>query len=306
MPVNIAVIGTGHMGRIHLDKLAALDGVTVTALADIAEKASGPIAEKYGIPLCRDCRDIVTPLDGVVIATPTETHHAIASWFLMRDVHVFMEKPIAASSEEAHDLVRLARERGRALQIGHLERFNPAFKEAGNYVKRPLILDAVRTSPFSGRSTDIDVIHDLMIHDIDLVLSLTKSEVREIHAHGVPLVSERTDVAQARIEFDDGSIASLFASRISPVRERRLTIYERDRCFFIDLLKGSLSGSIKTGSTEISSVEFQAEKIDPVRDELVEFVEVILGKRKPTVSGGDGLRALTLAGQIAGSIADRK
>lgn len=303
MPLNVAVIGAGHMGRIHLDKLAAFEGVRIVSVVDQLPDLSRTLAEKYGIPFGTDYRRLAGPLDGVIIATPTVTHHEIASWFLKKNVHVFTEKPIAASPKEGRSLVRLAKKQKRILQIGHLERFNLAFRKAVPLMQRPLIIDAIRCGPFTGRSTDVDVVHDLMIHDIDLLLSIVKTGVKSISARGVAFVTDRFDMASVNIEFKDGCFATLTANRISTRKERHLAVYEQDRYFSINLLKGRLTSMFKDMKGNVTTTEYEAEVLDPVRDQLSEFIDSMKGIKTPTVTGEDGLSALALAGRITKYIA---
>jgi predicted dehydrogenase len=298
MPLRLAVIGVGHMGRIHLEKLKSFEGVEVTCIVDLKQSRAKEISERYNTPFFTQCTDHLADIDAAVIASPTETHHDIAKTYLNNGVHVFIEKPITTTPEEAGDLIELARKNNLVLQVGHLERFNPAFEKAFPSIKHPVYIEAARLSPFTGRSTDVDVILDLMIHDIDLLLSLVKDEVKDIRAHGVTLVTSQFDAVSAWIEFAGGCVAHLAASRVSTRRERHLLVCEKERHFFIDLLHGKLTAKVKDSKGEISNIEFTAETLDPVKDELKEFVHSIKDGKAPTVSGRDGLKALVLANQI--------
>jgi predicted dehydrogenase len=302
MPLKLCVIGVGHMGRIHADKLKEMEGVTLCGLIDADQRSLEEASKKHTAPRFRDHKQVLPLADAALIATPTETHYAIAKDCLQRGIHVFMEKPITATAQEAEELIALARAKHLVLQVGHLERFSPAFAQALNYIKEPMFIEAQRISMFTGRSTDIDVIMDLMIHDIDLVLSIAGSKVTDVRAQGTPVVTEKIDVANARIEFEGGCVASLTASRASKRKERTFKIFQKDRYLSLDLLKGRMVAVTKNSEGGMQLEEFQADKIDPVEDELREFVHAIREKRKPRVEGEHGLRALLLANLIKDSI----
>lgn len=306
MPLIIAVVGTGHMGRIHLGKLHAFKGIRVAGIADIDRAALSELSEKYRVPYYTDYKDIPDGLNGVVIATPTDTHYPIAKFFMEKGVHVFIEKPVTLSVGQAKKLVGLASKKGLAFQVGHLERFNPAFRKARQLIRSPLVIEACRISPFTGRSTDVDVILDVMIHDLDLVLSLINADVKAIQADGIALVTDKTDAAHARIEFTNGSVANVFASRIAAKRERMLTVFEKGRSFCIDFMQGKLTINTKKHGGGIHIKEYASDRIDPVQDELTEFIRAIKGNTQPGITGEDGLRALILANRIRQHIAKKQ
>jgi predicted dehydrogenase len=303
MPLKVALVGAGHMGRIHLQKLMSLKEVQVVGVADTDKKAAEGVSGKYGIPFFTDYGEFPKDLNGVVIASPTETHFEIAESFLKDGTHVFIEKPIASTTEQAHELVKLANQRNLILQVGHLERFNPAYRSVLPHIKSPLFIETRRTSNFTGRSTDIDVVLDLMIHDIDLVLSIEKKETKHIHSQGVALVADKFDMVNTTVEFSNGCTASLFASRISTKKERSLSIFEKDRHIFVDLLTGKSTCNIKNEDGVIETVEYASENVDSVMDELSEFICSIKGEKTPCVRGEDGLKALMLANRIKEQIA---
>ncbi|MCX5807710.1 MAG: Gfo/Idh/MocA family oxidoreductase [Proteobacteria bacterium] len=298
MPLKIALIGAGHMGKIHLQKLSAMEDVRVVAAVDTDNMLAEDITQKYGIPFFSDYSKILNDLNGVVIASSTETHYEIASFFLKNNVHVFIEKPITSDITEASDLIRLANTKNLTLQIGHLERFNPAYKKSIPFIQNPLFIEARRTSNFTGRSSNIDVVLDLMIHDIDLVLSIAKSDVKDVRTQGISFVGDTLDMANTTIEFMNGCTAILFANRIASQRERSISVFEKDRNVYIDLLNGKSVCNIKNGDGVIETVEYVSEKIDSVMDELLEFIFSIKGEKTPSVRGEDGLKALMLANRI--------
>ena len=304
MPVKITVIGLGHMGRIHLDKLCAFDGATVTGIFDIDRERSDEYAKKYSLPVFPDHRSAIGSSTAAVIATPTEDHYAIASECLDRGVHVFLEKPITARPEEARQLVEAASAKGLVLQVGHLERLNPAFAHVAPSVRQPLLIECRRISPFTGRSTDVDVVLDLMIHDIDLVLSLAGDEVQNLFARGLSFMTDKIDVAYAWIEFAGGCVATLMASRVASFRERSLAIHEKDRILAIDLMKGSLVSTVRDAAGAAETSEYTAGQMDPVKDELLQFIGAIEGHGPPSVTGADGLKALLLANRVRQCIFD--
>jgi len=303
MPVNVALIGLGHMGRIHLGKLCSFEDVRVCGVVDVDDALAGEYAEKYTVPSFSRYSDALPDAACAVIATPTRLHYSIAKACLERGVHVFLEKPITVQPEEARELVDMAAARGLVLQVGHLERLNPALRQALPLVRRPRFIEARRIGPVTGRSTDVDVVLDLMIHDIDLVLSLVGEEVSDVTAHGVPFFTNLSDVASARVEFAGGCGANITASRVSTFRERSLAIYEEDRYLSVDLMQGKLASIVRKEGEEPHTTEYTATQMDPVRDELLEFVRAVGGNSAPSVSGADGLRALELANRIQDRIA---
>lgn len=303
MPVNISLVGAGYMGSIHLEKLLTLEGVHVPGIVDIESETGRILSERCGVPFFNDYRDVAAISDAIVIASPTETHYEIARYCMEKSIHVFIEKPMARDVKEAAHLVNLARDKGVVLQIGHLERFNPAFKKAMEFIDKPIIVEAKRTGPYTGRSTDIDVVSDLMIHDIDLLLCIVKAKVKSvIKAYGLPFVNDREDVATATIEFEDGCIATLHVNRVSTNKERAFTVFETDRSVYMDLLNGRLTVNTKKQKAEIETHDYQAGKIDSVREELREFVESIHGRARPTVDGTSGIRALEIVELIRTSL----
>ena len=241
MPLRVCLVGAGHMGRIHAQKLARHEGRDPRLRRGRGPGRATETARRHGcVEADHYGRALEDGLQAAVIASPTETHYGVARAMLENGVHVFVEKPIAAHPAEARELIALAKKNGLVLQVGHLERFSPPFRRAQGAIRDPLLIEARRISPFTGRSTDIDVVHDLMIHDIDLVLSLVKQEIVRIDASGASAVTEKIDVAHARIEFAGGCIATLEASRVSRTRERIFTVIEEDRYFSCDLAAGSM------------------------------------------------------------------
>jgi len=306
MPLKIALVGAGHMGKIHIEKLASLRDCLIAGVADIDPERARQLAQKYNVPSFSDHKNLIGQSDGVIIATPTETHHQIARDFLKAGIHVLIEKPITSTQEEAKELIELSKEKKLVFQVGFLERFNPAFMKSLPLITRPLIIESFRASGFTGRSTDIDVILDLMIHDIDLILSIVQDEVRDIKAQGVSFVTDKLDMASARLEFSNGCIVNLNANRISVKKERALTIFEKDQIFFVDLINRKVLMTMKKNGGNINTEECPVNEFDMVEHEISSFIQSITTGTKPIVKGEDGLKALTLADQIKRHIAERK
>jgi len=306
MSLKIAVIGLGHMGKIHLNKLMTFEDVEISSIADVDIACTKEVSHKTGVKACENYRETIQSCDGVIISSPTETHYDIGRAFLDAGKHVFMEKPITVRPDDAQELIDIAKKRNLVFQVGHLERFNPAFLKASQLVQKPVIIEATRISPFTGRSTDVDVVLDLMIHDLDLVLSLVNEEIIGLQSQGVCLMTDKLDAAGVRIEFAGGCTANITASRISPRKERALSIYENDKSLSVDLLQGKCVSIIRNNGGKIDTSEFTASKIDPVQDELKEFIGSMRDKKTPTVTGIDGLKALTLAVRIKEYIAEKQ
>ncbi|MEN6616681.1 MAG: Gfo/Idh/MocA family oxidoreductase [Syntrophorhabdus sp.] len=306
MPVKVAVIGLGHMGRIHLGKICSFDGVHVEGIVDTDRSCGEECAQQYRLPVFTDYLEVIAGSDCAVISTPTESHYTIAKDCLERGLHVFIEKPITATVDEGRELVEIARSRDLVLQVGHLERLNPALVEAMPHIRKPVFVETRRISPFTGRSTDIDVVLDLMIHDLDLVLSIVGQDVEHIAAQGICFVSDQYDFVNARLQFAGGCGASLTASRISDHRERSITIYEDHASYHVDLMQGKLATVRRIASLQTETLEFTASRMDPVREELLQFIQSVEGRGTPSVTGLDGLKALELANRIRNHIAGKQ
>ncbi|HVN95609.1 MAG TPA: Gfo/Idh/MocA family oxidoreductase [Syntrophorhabdaceae bacterium] len=306
MSLKVALVGLGHMGKIHFNKLLTIDGVEVSAIADTNTALAGETAHRMGFKLYERWQDTIPLCQAAIIATPTETHHTIGKAFLNAGKHVFMEKPIAVNTAQAQELIDSAAAHNLVFQIGHLERFNPAFSHGRRFVEKPILIESTRTSPFTGRSTDVDVVLDLMIHDLDLLLSLVPDEIGEVHAQGLCFMTDKLDAVNVRIEFSGGCIANLMASRISSRKERMLTIYEEGKSLSIDLLQGKCTSLVKNQTGSVDTSEYAASRLDPVEDELLEFIGSIRDKKTPSITGIDGLKALALATRIKEHIAGKK
>ncbi len=241
--IKTAIIGTGHLGKFHARVLDLLEISDFKFVVDVDEEKGKEIANKYNVSYIKDYKDIVDKVDAVTIATPTVYHYEIAKFFIENKKHVLIEKPITVEVEHAKELIKLAKENNVKLQVGHIERFNRAYSSLKDSLKKPEFIKTFRLSPFTGRSVDIDVILDLMIHDVDLVFALEKSDVKGITVKGTKVLSDQTDIAFAVIEFASGSVAELNVSRVSAERERSIRVYDTDnKCYFsADLNKRELN-----------------------------------------------------------------
>jgi predicted dehydrogenase len=304
MPLRIALVGAGHMGKIHLEKLALIHDAKIAGVVDIDLEKARQLGQKHNSPFFSDYRKLINQSHGVIIATPTETHFKIARDFLDAGKHVFIEKPITSTQEEAKELIAIAKSKKLILQVGFLERFNPAFLKSLPMIKKPLLVESCRASGFTGRSTDIDVVLDLMIHDIDLILSIVRGEIRDIRAQGVSFVMDKLDVASARVEFENGCVVNLNVNRISTKKERTLVIFEKNQNFFIDLMNRKVIVTVKMNGGTIHTEEYLADQLDAVEHEISSFIQSITRGTSPIVKGEDGLKALVLADQIKQYIAD--
>jgi predicted dehydrogenase len=268
-------------------------------VADADAARARHIAAKHGCAAHDDPLELIAGVDLVSIAVPTELHHAVARGFLDAGVHVLVEKPIARTLEEADALVALARSRGALLAVGHLERFNPAFRALAAALDKPLFIDCERLSGFKQRGIDVDVVLDLMIHDIDLVLSLAKSEIAQLSACGFCVLTDSIDIANLRIEFADGCVANLSASRVSQQPVRKLRVFQHDRYASADLQAGKLRVVRRDArGGGVSEDEEEFDDRDALRAEIEGFVAAVRDGRPPPVSGEDGRRALALALEV--------
>lgn len=328
--VRMAVIGVGALGRHHARIVSQIPGVELVAVADPNGIQGRQVAEAAGTKWVADHRTLIDEVDAVTIAVPTGFHLSVATDFLENGIHSLVEKPLAADLTDAMQLVQLAKQTGAILQVGHVERFNPAFQAAAKLCDHPRYIRAERLSPFSFRSTDIGVVHDMMIHDLDLVLSLVNSPVARVEAFGVTLMGEHEDAAQARLIFENGCVADLSASRIHPTTRRAATIWTATRCLNVDfgsreVTSYSPSVRLRCGTSPVerarqpgadieslkqevfgSLIEVQ-KTVPAVQDaltaEISEFVDCVRSGSQPTVTGTVAVEALKVAERILGLLA---
>ncbi|HVG20826.1 MAG TPA: Gfo/Idh/MocA family oxidoreductase [Blastocatellia bacterium] len=299
--IRAAVIGAGHFGREHARVYADSGRAGLVAVCDINESNGRPVAERHGASFVTDYRELVGEVDAVSLAVPTVSHHSIACELLRAGVAVLVEKPISRTLEEADEIIAEAERNGAVLQIGHLERFNPALIAAARIATKPRFFEAHRLSVFTPRSLDIDVVMDLMIHDIDVVLSLVESDVIEVRAAGVPILTPRIDIANARIEFENGCVANLTASRVSSERIRKLRFFQPHEYVSVDYsAQEAATVAVKQsdgGRPLFESRPLAVGRDEPLRLEIESFLSAVGGARVE-VGGLEGRRALALAVEI--------
>jgi predicted dehydrogenase len=310
-PIRVAVIGVGHMGRFHAEKVLALgradESVALTALVDRHLDRARAVGDPHGVLASTDVRDAFAAADAAIVAAPTAAHAELVARALEAGLDVLVEKPIATTLSEAEQLVALATQRGRVLQVGHLEWFNAAMRTVAERANRPRFFEAHRLSPFPARSLDIDVVLDLMIHDVDLVQRLIGAEPLRVEALGVPVLTERADIANARLVFEHGCAANLTASRVSQHPMRKLRFFQPDGYFSIDFLESSVTIGQRevrgaNGDRKVSFDTLQIDREDALQNQLRAFVQGVR-ERRPVAGGGDqGLAALRTALRIVESM----
>ncbi|MCW3123406.1 MAG: oxidoreductase domain protein [Flavipsychrobacter sp.] len=314
--LKIGVFGAGHLGKIHIQQWQEVEGIELVGFYDPDDTNAALAISKYQVPRYTDIDQLIAGSDAIDIVSPTISHFDLAKRALLSGKHVFIEKPLAHTLEEANELVKLVKEANVKCQVGHVERYNPAFLALGEQTLQPLFIEAHRLAQFNPRGTDVSVILDLMIHDIDIVLCLVKSPVKRISASGVNVLSETADIANARIEFDNGCVANLTSSRISLKNMRKLRLFQRDAYIGIDFLDkktevirlkddgaqpGMMDFPIEMGNGDKKIISVQLPEVAPlnaIRTELTEFANAIIHDRQVRVSVYDGYQAMDVAHQI--------
>ena len=299
--VRVAVIGAGHMGRYHAQKFASCEGAELAAVvdADASRAASFP-----GTPFFHDHREILDLADAAVIAVPTDRHYPIARACIAHGLHVLIEKPIAATLAQAENLIRLAKKREVVLQVGHVERFNRGFAAISTRLDRPMYIETERLAPFKNRGVEVDVVLDLMIHDIDLVVALARSKVKRVSASGFRVLTRDIDIATANIEFASGCAANLSASRVSQAAVRKLRMFQRGLYLSADLQSGAARFITQSGG-EVKQTDENYSGGDALAEQARSFIFSIQKKRPAAVSGEDGRGALKLALDVARLVRER-
>lgn len=307
--IRAAVIGVGYLGRFHAQKYAQIGGCELVAVVDPSPQARDGTAAELGTRSLADHQALIGEVDVVSVVTPTPGHFAIARDFLAGGAHVLVEKPITETLEEARELIRLARERRRVLQVGHLERFNAVVLAAEPYLKAPRFIECNRLAPYRERGTDVNVVLDLMIHDIDIVQSIVNASIRSIDAIGTPVFSSEIDIANARIHFDNGCVANVTASRVSMKTERKLRLFSpQDEAYLsLDLQQKILTVIRKRsgaagGELPVSIEERSFDQGDALKAEIESFLDCVRTGGEPVVSGEAGLRALATAIRITDQV----
>jgi predicted dehydrogenase len=303
--IRAAVVGVGYLGRFHAQKYASLPGCRLVGVADANPATRAAVAGELGTEAFADWRELLGRVDAVSIATPTPLHHAIAREFLAAGAHVLVEKPMTTTVAQARELIDVAAVAGRVLQVGHLERFNAAVQAIAGIVTRPRFIESNRLAPFRQRGTDVSVVLDLMIHDIDLIQSVVRSPLVSVDAIGSSVFSDDLDIANARLRFDSGCVANVTASRVSLKTERKLRVFQDDAYLSIDLQQKILTVIRKADATprgELPQVvidERSYEQGDALRLEIEAFLDSIRHGRAPLVGGAEGLAALETALRIS-------
>ncbi|HUX59791.1 MAG TPA: Gfo/Idh/MocA family oxidoreductase [Ignavibacteriaceae bacterium] len=324
--LKVGVIGTGHLGKLHTKMFKEISNCELIGIYDSNNELSKSVAKEFGIKVFGSINDLFGSVDAVSVAATTSAHYELVKQSLQNGKHVFVEKPITTTILEAQEIVKLSNDKKLNLQVGHIERFNPALISLEKYIIKPMFIQTDRLAQFNPRGTDVAVVLDLMIHDIDIILSLVNSEVKNIDASGVAVVSDTIDIANARILFENGAVANVTASRISQKKMRKMRIFQRDNYLSLDFITGvsevfrltpveekvdtsSISfGEIGVGEKKKRIVYEQPEirEINALKYELELFINSIQLNKKPIVSGEDGLRALKVAEIILLKIEESK
>jgi len=320
--LKIGVIGTGHLGKLHTKMFTEIENCELVGIYDSNSEQAKNVSEEYKVSAANSIDELLDKVDAVSIAAITSAHYEIAKKCFEKDIHVFVEKPITATIPQAEELVKISNDKNLNLQVGHIERFNPALVSMEKYMLEPKFIQTDRLAQFNPRGTDVAVVLDLMIHDIDIILSLVKSEVKNVLANGVAIVSDNLDIANARIQFENGAVANVTASRISQKKMRKMRIFQQDGYIALDFVTGVAElfrlvpldsedspsfislGELGVGDKKRKLVYEQPEQkeINALKYELQLFIKSVLKNEKPVVSGEDGLRALKVAEIIINKI----
>ena len=312
--LKIGVFGTGHLGKFHLNNWKEIPGVELVGFYDPNDVIAEEVIAKYGLKRFQTEDELIAACDAIDVVTPTQYHFAVCEKAIKKGKHVFVEKPMANTMEEAKTLVKLVQESKIKFQVGHVERFNPAFLAAKDLDLHPMFIEVHRLAQFNPRGTEVSVILDLMIHDIDVILSLVKSDVKNISANGVAVMTDTPDIANVRIEFNNGCVANLTSSRISMKKMRKIRLFQKDAYIGIDFLEKKteviklkeekdehvFAFDIETpnGTKTIAIASPEVPQVNAIKKELEEFVTAIQNNRQPIVNEIDGFRAMEVAHQI--------
>ncbi len=300
--LRVGVVGVGYLGRFHALIYSRMDNVELVGVSDSDKRQAEQVAAEAGTRVL-SIEDMPGQVDAVSIVVPTTLHLEIARPFLQKGIHMLMEKPISSTVEEGREIVDLAKESGATLQIGHLERYNAGIMALAEHIEQPRFIDAQRMGGFKARATDVDVISDLMIHDIDIIMSLIDSEITSISASGTAVLTDHLDIANARLEFANGAAANVTASRISKEDSRRIRVFEPKHYLSLDFIAQRLERATAVPSKESEWDEIVTDVVDiepvmPLDEELASFVDVVMNNKQPLVDGETGLKALDVALQI--------
>jgi len=299
--IRVGVVGVGHLGAIHAKVYSKLDHADLVGVCDCNIERALEIGKKYHTSSYADYEDLFDKVDAASIAVPTSFHYNIAKDFLLRGIHVLIEKPITKTLSEADELIELAKQRKLILQVGHIERFNSAILAIEKYLKKPKFIECQRLGPFHKRVEDVGVVLDLMIHDIDIVLGLIEQDVVNIEAVGASTISDHEDIANVRLTFEDGTVADITASRVTQDVVRTIRIFQEESYLSLDYVTQDVDIFRKTGD-KIVKEKVKIKKDKPLDKELESFLECVRTNKKPVVSGVEGRRALKVALEIVDKI----
>jgi predicted dehydrogenase len=301
LTIKVGIVGTGSLGRVHARILTEMPEATVAGFVDPRDEAAAEVTSSLNIRRFDSVSALKGEIDAAVVATPTTSHLAVAGELLEAGVDVLVEKPIAATVSDAQKLIDIAKQRGRVLQVGHVERYNPAITAVADHLGQVRYFEAERLGVFVPRSLDVDVLLDLMIHDLNLVLSLLRQEVSDIRAVGVPVLTDKVDITNVRLELANGAVANLTASRVSQDRVRKVRFFGSDSYISVDTKEQEVKG-YKLVERSIKPLEITVEKKEPLRAELEAFLGCVRDRSRPIVAGEDGLAAVDLAMRVAAAI----
>lgn len=299
--LRVGVIGAGYLGKFHAEKYAGMDEVDLVGVVDINTSQAEDVARKCRTTAYLAYQDLFGKVDAVSIVVPTPFHFTVARDFLENDVDVLIEKPVTTTLEEADALIRFSESKGLIMQVGHLERFNPAVVALQDIVHKPMFIESHRLSIYKDRCTDVSVVLDLMIHDIDIILNFVRSDVSEIRSAGIPVISEHVDIANARLEFESGCIANVTASRISTKNERKIRLFQKDAYVSVDFTSQEITVIQQNSSKESGLIpgmeikQLRFTKGDALEDELKAFIQSVITRETPEVTGKMGRDALKIA-----------
>ena len=300
--LRVGVIGVGHLGEYHVQKYKAIPTAELIGIVDTDLDRANEVGGRYGTRVFRERSELLERVDGVSLVVPTEMHFDVAKDILSKGVHLLIEKPITYKAKPADTLVSMAQERGLVLQVGLIERFNPAVVKMESLLNEPVFIESHRMNQFTTRGIDVDVVLDLMIHDLDIILHVVSSEVKEVHAVGMSVITEKTDIANVRIIFENGTVANLTASRVSNKTLRKIRVFQPDAYISVNCAKREISvirldSELKESDDypQLTSDKIKYPDSDPLADEIASFVTVVMNGTTPVVTGQDGRRALLVA-----------
>ena len=299
---KVAVIGVWYLGEFHAQKYYKSQSADLIGIVDTNEQRCSKISKKINVNTYHNFKDIINYVDAVSIVVPTNLHFKIAKYFIQNKKHVLIEKPFTSNLKEARALKKLSEENNVILQIGHLERFNKAYTKLSEQIKRPMFIECNRISPFKIRGTEVDVIMDLMIHDLDIIISLNNSKIKSIQSNGINVLTSSIDIAHARILFDNGCVCNLSSSRISDKVERKMRVFQKNEYYSLDYQNSILDSYKKVKKDSILSIEKYQEKFsgnDSLKEEIESFLHCINNEKRPIVNADDGINALQYALKIS-------